>query len=290
MPAGAVAAGWRGRLLRHRLDRRRRRSRGHTGRPGPAGRRRPVPRQAGRDPCAGRRRAAAAARCRSSARSCRGPARPPRVPGLAAASVGLAEVVEEVVELLDHAPASRAPVSGWPSSARRVLRLVDAASWWVSDAPRGSNLLTALRHGTYRAPREPGADRERYFTPGESASTSRTTPRACAPSAADGSARRVDDESADPGERAMLVEGGYLGVVGAGGAGQGRDWLLEIFLDADSPPRAGPRAGAARTRGAGPVRRPLTVSRSAASSQVDARNRLTGSPVDEDSRPPAALG
>jgi hypothetical protein len=50
---------------------------------------------------------------------------------------------------------------------------------------------------------------------------------------------RVDDESADPGERAMLVQGGYLAVVAAGGGGQGRDWLLEVFLDADSPPVPG---------------------------------------------------
>ncbi len=91
----------------------------------------------------------------------------------------------------------------------------------------------------------------------------------------------------------MLVEAGYTGVFGAGGGGQGRDWLLEVFLDADSPPvpGLGPALRALVALALSGARRP--VSRSAASTQADARIRLTTAPgraVDRDSRQAHPLG
>jgi diguanylate cyclase (GGDEF)-like protein len=175
---------------------------------------------------------------------------PPRAAGAASGSdrrtyrstllsdVGLAAVVEETVELLDDErtgdPAERLALVG-----DAVSRLTDAASWWISEASRGGRLLTDCRHGTYRAPRHPGADRERFFTP-ETPVDLEDYPETLRATRGGWFNASIDDEAADPSERAFLVSGGYTNVVGAGGPGGGRDWLLEIYLDADSgPPPAG---------------------------------------------------
>jgi hypothetical protein len=154
-------------------------------------------------------------------------------------SLGVAEVMEEVVELLDSAPASHADAGERLAVVgEAVSRLVDAASWWVSDAPPGGRVLVPRQHGTCRAPHEPGTDRDRYFTPGEPVCID-DYPETIRTMLGGWFSAAIDDESADPGERAMLVEAGYTGVFGAGGGGQGRDWLLEVFLDAESPPVPG---------------------------------------------------
>jgi len=60
----------------------------------------------------------------------------------------------------------------------------------------------------------------------------------------------------------MLVQGGYLCVVGAGGPGGGQDWLLEIYLDADSrpvPPGLGPALRALVALALSGQRRPVVV-------------------------------
>jgi diguanylate cyclase (GGDEF)-like protein len=174
--------------------------------------------------------------------------------------VGLAAVVEETVGILDDEvtgePAERLAMVG-----DAVSRLTDAASWWISEAPRGGRLLTDCRHGTYRAPRHPGADKQRFFTP-ETPVDLEDYPESLRATRGGWFSASVHDETADPGERAMLVQGGYLCVVGAGGPGGGQDWLLEIYLDADSrpvPPGLGPALRALVALALSGQRRPVVV-------------------------------
>ena len=99
-------------------------------------------------------------------------------------------------------------------------------------------MLTPLRHGAYRAPRTPGADRDIYFTPGKQVDIV-DYPESLRAIRGGWFLAAVDDEAADPGERAMLVEAGYTGGRRRRWAGPDRDWLLEIFVDAESRPVPG---------------------------------------------------
>jgi diguanylate cyclase (GGDEF)-like protein len=171
---------------------------------------------------------------------------PPRAAGAAAGSdrrtyrstvlsdAGLAAVLEETVGLLDDEPTGD-PAERLALVGDAVSRLTDAASWWISAAPRGGRMLTDCRHGTYRAPRHPGADKERFFMP-ETPVNLADYPETLRATRGGWFSASADDEAADPSERAFLVQGGYTRVVGAGGPGGGQDWLLEIYLDADSGP------------------------------------------------------
>ncbi len=173
----------------------------------------------------------------------------PQIPGLGAdrralrgapptpSGLGVAEVLEEVVELLDHGTATSA-VDRLAVVGDAAARLVDACAWWVSTAPRGQNLLTALRHGTYRRPDAPGQDRERYFTAGQSFDLT-DYPETLLAIRGGWFSAAVDDPAVNPPERDVLVEGGFQGVVGAGGPGVDRDWLLEVFTDTYSRPVLG---------------------------------------------------
>ncbi len=143
--------------------------------------------------------------------------------------IGVAEVVEEVVELLDHAAVTsdddRLAVVG-----DAVARLVDASAWWISVGPPGGMTLTSGRHGAYRAAETPGSERERYFTVGQHFDLV-DFPETLRAVRGGWFAASIDDPTTDPKEQRVLREGGFSGVVAAGGSGADNDWLLEVFTD-----------------------------------------------------------
>ncbi|MGF1429702.1 diguanylate cyclase domain-containing protein [Kitasatospora sp. LaBMicrA B282] len=128
--------------------------------------------------------------------------------------------------------------------AETAARLLDAVAWWISYVPPGSRLMHTARHAVYRMTSGPGA--RAGLTPGAARRAESLRARIEAPDAvfdldhypltrravAGGSfALRTGAAGNDPAEEAVLVVGGYRGMVAAGGANPAGGWLVELFAD-----------------------------------------------------------
>ncbi|GAA1224357.1 hypothetical protein GCM10009665_13260 [Kitasatospora nipponensis] len=143
-----------------------------------------------------------------------------------------------------HHPADT--LSRLATVAETTSRLLDAVAWWVSYVPPGSRLMRTTQHAVYRMTSGPSTRGEGAVSPGAARRAESQRARIEAPDAVfdlqhypltrravrGGSfALRTGAVGNDPGEEAVLVVGGYRGMVAAGGANPAGGWLLELFAD-----------------------------------------------------------
>lgn len=130
--------------------------------------------------------------------------------------------------------------------AEAAARLLNAVAWWISYVPPGSRLMHTTRHAVYRLTSGPGERAVGTLTPGAARRAADLRARVEAPDAVfdlthypltaravrGGSfALRTGAAGNDPAEEAVLVVGGYRGMVAAGGANPAGGWLVELFAD-----------------------------------------------------------
>ncbi|MDH6110834.1 diguanylate cyclase (GGDEF)-like protein [Kitasatospora sp. MAP12-15] len=135
--------------------------------------------------------------------------------------------------------------------AETSARLLDAVAWWISYVPPGSQLMHTARHAVYRMTKGPGTQGEGAVSPGVARRAENQRARIEAPDAVfdldhyprtgqavrgGGFALRTGAVGNDPAEEAVLVVGGYKGMVAAGGANPAGGWLLELFADESTLP------------------------------------------------------
>ncbi|GAA1955455.1 hypothetical protein GCM10009738_31700 [Kitasatospora viridis] len=126
--------------------------------------------------------------------------------------------------------------------AETAARLLDAVAWWISYVPPGSLLMHTAQHAVYRMTSGPDGT----LTPAAARRAENQRARIEAPDAVfdldhypltrravlGGSfALRTGAAGNDPAEEAVLVVGGYQGMVAAGGANPAGGWLVELFAD-----------------------------------------------------------
>lgn len=120
--------------------------------------------------------------------------------------------------------------------AEHVRELLDAAAWWLSTVEEGSDRLVTVATSVQRLAAPIGDDGSEFAPVGD-AFDLRDYPVT----------RRAIEQSGsffveagmpgnDPSEEAVLVTAGYLSVVGAGAAGDGAGWLVEVYGDPISLP------------------------------------------------------
>lgn len=146
-------------------------------------------------------------------------------------------MVAEAVALLDRSRGATV-LNRLATVGASVAGAIDAATWWVSVVPDGSDTLHPRCYGAARPPAAPGPDRSQFFE------VDVVVPLAEFPDtvrvlAGGWFEQHVDDPDGDPAELAVLQEGGYRAVVGAGGTRAGEGWLLEVFADEHSPSMTG---------------------------------------------------
>ena len=122
------------------------------------------------------------------------------------------------------------PLARLEALADHAARLLDAASWWVSDVTPAGDFLRTVSFSVLRS-----NDEERSSRLGDAF---RLADYPCSAAALRGGGYgfQAGDADADPAEDAFLVSNGYAGVVAAGGADQAGGWLVEVFTDAISGP------------------------------------------------------
>ncbi|PYC77642.1 sensor domain-containing diguanylate cyclase [Streptomyces tateyamensis] len=129
--------------------------------------------------------------------------------------------------------------------AETAARLLDAVAWWISYVPPGSRLMHTARHAVYRMTSGP-ALRGEELSPAAARRLESQRARIEAPDAVfdlehypltrravrGGSfALRTGAVGNDPAEEAVLMVGGYRGMVAAGGVNPAGGWLVELFAD-----------------------------------------------------------
>ncbi len=135
--------------------------------------------------------------------------------------------------------------------AEATARLLDAVAWWISYVPPGSRLMHTAQHAVYRMTSGPSTRGEGAVSPGAARRAENQRARIEAPDAVfdlqhypltrravrGGSfALRTGAAGNDPAEEAVLVVGGYRGMVAAGGANPAGGWLVELFADDSTLP------------------------------------------------------
>ncbi|WP_370146391.1 GGDEF domain-containing protein [Kitasatospora sp. GAS206B] len=145
--------------------------------------------------------------------------------------------------------------------AETATRLLDAVAWWISYVPPGSRLMHTAQHAVYRMTSGPTPRAGRGLSPGAARRAESLRARIEAPDAifeldhypltrravGGGSfALRTGAPGNDAAEEAVLVVGGYRGMVAAGGANPAGGWLVELFAD-DATLPLGQVAAALRT-------------------------------------------
>jgi diguanylate cyclase (GGDEF)-like protein len=130
--------------------------------------------------------------------------------------------------------------------AETTARLLDAVAWWISYVPPGSRLMHTAQHAVYRMTSGPSVRGEGAVSPSAARRAESQRARIEAPDAVfdlehypltrravrGGSfALRTGAAGNDPAEEAVLVVGGYRGMVAAGGANPAGGWLVELFGD-----------------------------------------------------------
>lgn len=138
-------------------------------------------------------------------------------------------MVVEVVELLDGCRRASA-LDRLATVGATVVGTTDAAAWWVSVVPEWDDALHSLRYGASRPAQETGPRWRDYFELGAVMSLT-DFPETDRVVQGGWSEHCLDDPADDPGELEVLRQGGYRGVVAAGGIRGGERWLLEIFTD-----------------------------------------------------------
>ena len=146
-------------------------------------------------------------------------------------------MVAQVVGLLDGKPRASA-LDRLATVGAAVVAATDAGAWWVSVVPAGADTLHSLRYGSSRPAAAPGQLWRQYFELGAVLALAQfpDTERVVTGGWAE---HRLDDVPGDPAEHEVLRQGGYLGMVAAGGARREERWLLEIFADDQCPPMTG---------------------------------------------------
>lgn len=135
--------------------------------------------------------------------------------------------------------------------AESTCRMLDAAAWWIGYVPPGSGALRTVRHRVHRGTRGGPAAGARP-APDEVPDTVvdlRAHPLTARAVRGDWFSLRAGVPGNDPAEDAVLVAGGYHGIVAAGGGNPAGGWLVEVLGDRDTLPLAG----------AGPVLRALVA-------------------------------
>jgi diguanylate cyclase (GGDEF)-like protein len=147
--------------------------------------------------------------------------------------------------------------------AGTAARLLDAVAWWISYVPPGARLMHTAQHAVYRMTSGPSTEGEGAVPPAAhprpSAGGSATAQGVGVPPAEGWGRARIEAPDAvfdldhypltgravrgggfalrtgavgnDPAEEAVLVVGGYRGMVAAGGANAAGGWLVELFAD-----------------------------------------------------------
>lgn len=130
--------------------------------------------------------------------------------------------------------------------AETSARLLDAVAWWISYVPPGSQLMHTARHAVYRMTSGPTGRGEGPLALGAARRAEDQRARIEAPDAVFDLnhypltrravrggcfALRTGAVGNDPAEEAVLVVGGYRGMVAAGGANPAGGWLVELFAD-----------------------------------------------------------
>jgi diguanylate cyclase (GGDEF)-like protein len=127
--------------------------------------------------------------------------------------------------------------------AETASRMLDAVAWWVSYVPPGSRGMRTVRYSVHRMTRGPGtagAEAQRALNEAPDAVFDlRSYPLTDRAVRGDAFVLRTGSPGNDPAEEAMLVVGGYRGMVAAGATNPAGGWLVEIFADESTLPLAG---------------------------------------------------
>ncbi|MCD0481824.1 sensor domain-containing diguanylate cyclase [Streptacidiphilus sp. ASG 303] len=127
--------------------------------------------------------------------------------------------------------------------AETAARMLDAVAWWTSYVPPGSRRMRTVRYSVHRMTRGPagaGAQAQRALNEAPDAVFDlRSYPLTERAVRGDAFALRTGSPGNDPAEEAVLVVGGYRGMVAAGGSNAAGGWLVELFADEATLPLAG---------------------------------------------------
>jgi diguanylate cyclase (GGDEF)-like protein len=131
--------------------------------------------------------------------------------------------------------------------AETTARMVDAVAWWISYVPPGSPLMRTAAYGVERmtaararSSAAGGGDMQRAVIEAPDAVFDlRSYPLTSRAVRGDAFSLRAGAPGNDPAEEAVLVVGGYRGMVAAGGRNVAGGWLVEVFADEATLPLAG---------------------------------------------------
>lgn len=126
--------------------------------------------------------------------------------------------------------------------ATTAARMVDAVAWWISYVPPGSQQMRTARYGVQRMTRGPAGAVETaraMIEAPDAVFDLRAYPLTARAVHGDAFAMRTGAPGNDPAEEAVLVVGGYRGMVAAGGGNAAGGWLLELFADDATLPLTG---------------------------------------------------
>ncbi|AXI81327.1 sensor domain-containing diguanylate cyclase [Peterkaempfera bronchialis] len=127
--------------------------------------------------------------------------------------------------------------------AETTSRMLDAVAWWVSYVPPGSRRMRTVRYSVHRMTRGPataGAQAQRAMNEAPDAVFDlRSYPLTERAVRGDAFVLRTGNPGNEPAEEAMLVVGGYRGMVAAGATNPAGGWLVEIFADESTLPLTG---------------------------------------------------
>jgi diguanylate cyclase (GGDEF)-like protein len=144
---------------------------------------------------------------------------------------------------LDDRPGPAGTLSRLETVAETVSQLLDAVAWWVSYLPPGSTTMHTAGYGVRRMTRGPGSVRaqvQRAMNEAPDAVFDLHAYPLTALAIRGGSfGLRTGVPGNDPAEEAVLVVGGYRGMVAAGGANAAGGWMLELFADESTLSLAG---------------------------------------------------
>lgn len=127
--------------------------------------------------------------------------------------------------------------------AETVSRMLDAVAWWVSYVPPGSLRMRTVRYAVHRmtsGPGTAGAEAQRALNEAPDAVFDlRSYPLTERAVRGDSFTLRAGAPGNEPAEEAVLVVGGYRGMVAAGATNPAGGWLVEIFADEATLPLTG---------------------------------------------------
>ncbi len=147
-----------------------------------------------------------------------------------AGSRSINRLVEDVLETLEHSAAASVQ-DRLEVVAGTIAGLIDVCSWWLSAATDDGTAVRTVRYSSLRLGLGNLVDPETVSGVSETYLLA-DYPVTRAVLAGGKAVVRVDDDEADPRERAVVEGAGAVALVMAGGHDRdGRGWLVEMFVD-----------------------------------------------------------